>query len=100
MLPPSAVPMRLSGEGPADVVASTVVLVGAPDGAEVSLASSPENGTTPTATFALPDGTETNLRFAATGSGSWAAQPLTVRAVVDGQATTLDDVVLLLSFGS
>lgn len=99
VLPSSAVPMGVTGEGPADVVASTVVLAGAPEGAAVSLSEPGDVAMTPTAVFRLPDDTETNLRFAATGSGAWVDQPLTVRVVVDDQPTTLDDVVLLLTFG-
>ncbi|MGH1346275.1 MAG: neuraminidase-like domain-containing protein [Nannocystales bacterium] len=100
VLPAGAVPMLVSGEGPADVLASTVVLVGAPSAAVVALSTSPEAGLVATAEFRLPDDTPTNLRFAAAGSGPWAEQPLTLRVTANGQPTTLDDVVLVLTFGA
>lgn len=100
VFPASAVPMLLSGEGPADVLASTVVLMGAPEDAEVSLSTSTNAAMTPTAAFALPDTTATNLRFAAADAGAWAEQPLTLRVTANDQPTSLDDVVLLLTFGA
>lgn len=100
VLPASAVPLQLSGEGPAEVLASTLVLFGAPEGAEVSLSADPEAELTETAGVTLSGGQETSLQAVSGGSGDWVGQPLTLRVSAAGAPVSLEDIVLLLTFGA
>ncbi len=100
VLPASAVPLRLSGEGPAEVLASTLVLFGAPQGASVSLSTDPEAEPVATAGVTLSGGQATTLQAASTGSGDWVGQPLTLRVSASGAPIPLEDIVLLLTFGA
>ncbi|MBV1860931.1 MAG: hypothetical protein KUG77_21120, partial [Nannocystaceae bacterium] len=100
VLPASAVPLQLSGEGPAEVLASTLVLFGAPEGAEVSLSDDPEAELTETAGVTLSGDQETSLQAVSAGSGDWVGQPLTLRVSAAGAPVSLEDIVLLLTFGA